>query len=633
MSEPQTNEAPPRPARRWPRVLRAVLFLWLPLAALVLFMLAHTAFCAFPLSWVGDFFDNQPQYRPGEQGAFDIGLLLACYLVTYGLLSCWRGCWPWLKVTAGVCVALVAGGVVFAAQFGEAISGRGGDTPLLLWPFIAYEKLAYPATSGLREGHYLRHLGDADERSRSIAANGLRFIVDERRQGNQPIPPTLRLGLASCLRNANRSTRWECAEVLALVEPYDDKVTQRILEALADRAPMVRIDTADFLAGRTGQDERLTSALLAALNHDESRAVRARAAVALYRSKRDDSRLAPALARSVERGDAIAAMLLSTIAPANAGVSAAFAAFLAASEADVRLDWIEALEPRNSSVLRRAEQDNLRMRDQDDELLASLQAIEPRRIADLQGALKHRLEDTDAEVRQAAAYQLARLYPRAPEVRALLSESDRDLREQALRGLCQCGTGDSAIPPALARALLDRDETLRHLAARRLAELGPTDEQVQLAMVRALSNEARSCAEVGRGLLGSRTEHRQVVAAIVELLDHDRPETRACGVRLLGALRTANADAQVALAAALADQGKPAMSDITVGQRAAVALAACQPLGTKARAALAEAAARGNASATRLLKDSSTGRWSAEDFLDDRDLDLSRGPEEEDEEK
>jgi len=148
-----------------------VIFLWLPVATLVLFILVLTAFCAFPLSWVGDFFGNQPQYEPGEQGAFDIGLLLACYLVTYGLLSLWRGCWPWLKVTAGVCVALVAGGVVFAAQFGEAISGRRGDTPLLLWPFIAYEKLAYPATSGLREGHYLRHLGDADERFRSIAGS------------------------------------------------------------------------------------------------------------------------------------------------------------------------------------------------------------------------------------------------------------------------------------------------------------------------------------------------------------------------------------------------------------------------------------------------------------------------------
>ncbi len=143
-------------------------------------------------------------------------------------------------------------------------------------------------------------------------------------------------------------------------------------------------------------------------------------------------------------------------------------------------------------------------------------------------ALLNALKDKNSHVRSAAAYALGNLGQASPEVvKALLNalkDKEAHVRSAAAEGLRKLGQASPEVVDALVNALKDPQILPRYAVAGALGTLGRAAPQVAKSLLHALKDSdvcARSAAAHALGTLGRAT--RQVLKALLDALrDSDR---------------------------------------------------------------------------------------------------------------
>ena len=197
------------------------------------------------------------------------------------------------------------------------------------------------------------------------------------------------------------------------------------------------------------------------------------------------------------------------------------------------------------------------------------------------------LEDEDWQVPHLAATALGRIDTASAEVvRALVSavdqgQGDAELRIAALESLASLDPGTTDVVPVLIRALSDPCLPVARQAVRSLGAVGPEAVDRLAEALRHPSRDVRLSAAEALGLIGppaSGAADRLIEALadadvstgfyaeeplvkigpaatdrLIEALDDERPEVRACVARILGQLGPSAAEAVEALRGTLED--------------------------------------------------------------------------------
>jgi len=173
-------------------------------------------------------------------------------------------------------------------------------------------------------------------------------------------------------------------------------------------------------------------------------------------------------------------------------------------------------------------------------------------------ALVSALGDTDGSVRFAASGSLAKLGQTLPEVVTALvhalSDSDWNVRSAAADSVVKFGQTSPEVVAALAHALSDSDWHVRFAAADSLGRLGQTSPDVVTALAHALSDsdlDVRITAGNSLGKLGQVSP--EVVAALVHALSDSDRDVRSAAADNLGKLGQTLPEVVAALAHALSD--------------------------------------------------------------------------------
>ena len=176
-----------------------------------------------------------------------------------------------------------------------------------------------------------------------------------------------------------------------------------------------------------------------------------------------------------------------------------------------------------------------------DELPVPTRAMDPRAVAPLIRAL----QDTEAEVRSAAAEALSRSKdPRAVDALiAACRHTDEHVRSFAFKAAC--GLKDARAVQALVAALGDTDANVRVQAARALGEL--KDPEVVTPLIAALKDTEERVRSAVAEALGELKDPRVVEPFMVALQDRDA-NVRVQAARALAELKDLRASAPLLVA-------------------------------------------------------------------------------------